>query len=57
MKPCLIAALIATLATTFALHSRQSVAAEIGWLSDVDAGFKEARGSGRPLLVMFRCVP
>ena len=30
---------------------------ETGWLSNVDTGFKEARGTGKPLLVMFRCVP
>lgn len=28
-----------------------------GWLASVDAGFKEARRTKKPLLVMFRCVP
>ena len=61
MKRCVIAVLISLVVlfvtATLTLQSGQSVAADTGWLSDVDAGFKEALRTGKPLLVMFRCVP
>ena len=29
-----------------------------GWIyEDIDAGYREARRTGKPLLVAFRCVP
>ena len=30
---------------------------ELLWLADVDAGFEAARSTGKPLLILFRCVP
>ena len=32
-------------------------AQEGGWLSNPDIGFRQSRETGKPLLVMFRCVP
>ena len=32
-------------------------AAKNGWLFDLDAGIAEAEKSGKPLMVVFRCVP
>jgi hypothetical protein len=32
-------------------------AAKNGWLIDLDAGITEAEKSGKPLMVVFRCVP
>ncbi len=40
-----------------ALLGIESQAQERGWLSSPDAGFRQARDSGKPLLFMFRCVP
>jgi len=28
-----------------------------GWLSDLDDGLVQAKKSGKPLMVVFRCVP
>jgi hypothetical protein len=32
-------------------------AAKNGWLIDLDAGITEVEKSGKPLMVVFRCVP
>ena len=34
-----------------------AVAAKYGWISDLDDGFAQAAKSGKPLMVVFRCVP
>jgi hypothetical protein len=32
-------------------------AAQYGWLSSLEEGKKQARESGKPLMVVIRCVP
>jgi hypothetical protein len=32
-------------------------AGQYGWLSSLDAGMTKARTSGKPLMVVIRCVP
>ncbi len=36
---------------------RNDPAARYGWLSSLEAGKAQARKSGKPLMVVFRCVP
>ena len=36
---------------------RQDPAAENGWLFSLGAGKSRARASGKPLMVVIRCVP
>jgi len=31
--------------------------ARFGWLTDYDAGIKEAKRTGKPMLLVFRCEP
>jgi len=39
-------------------YSLGDVAVKGSWIyNDVNAGFAQARKTGRPLLVVFRCVP
>ncbi len=58
---CLSRIPLLTAFSIFSLHTNAAQpipgGVDIAWLSSVDAGFKEARRTGKPLLVMFRCVP
>lgn len=53
--------LIATLLTTAALVPNDDqdarTAAKYGWMSDYQLAKKRAQTLGRPLMVVFRCVP
>jgi hypothetical protein len=45
-----------------ALHAQprgrgDAEAAKYGWISDLDEGIAQAAKSGKPLMVVFRCVP
>ena len=35
----------------------QREAREFGWLTDYANGIREAKASGRPIMLLFRCVP
>jgi hypothetical protein len=35
----------------------QDVAGEFGWLEDYQQGLMRARETGKPLMVVFRCIP
>jgi len=44
--------------TTKVLNDRTEVQAEGHWIyNDLPKGFEEATRTGRPMLVVFRCVP
>jgi hypothetical protein len=36
---------------------RDAGAARFGWLSTLEEGKAQARGNGKPLMVVLRCVP
>ncbi len=38
-------------------RNNQNPAPVAGWESDLAAGFAEAKKSGKPLMIVFRCVP
>ena len=47
--------LVAALASARTAEAQEKTPAPIpGWLPDLDAGFAEARRSGKPMLVVFR---
>ena len=47
---------IATLSVGWSLQDPDPEPAAL-WLSEVDAGMRAAESSGKPLLIVFRCVP
>jgi hypothetical protein len=44
-------------ASLMAQRGRGEPASRYGWISSLEAGKTEARKSGKPLLVVIRCVP
>jgi hypothetical protein len=58
----LVVILFAALATSVFAQRRPAVvnepeAAQNGWLSSLDEAKREAARNGKPLMVVFRCVP
>lgn len=50
-------ALLMTAAPTGAQRAREDEGKKYGWLSSLEEGKAEARRSGKPLMVVLRCVP
>ena len=61
-RPFVLGALAALLAMPSLADAQpgrrgQDSGAEYGWTSDYAAALNTARASGKPLMVVFRCVP
>jgi hypothetical protein len=60
MRTYLFGALAITLASAGVLSAQSpasKVAAQKGWLTDLDAARAQAAKTGKPLMVVFRCDP
>jgi len=54
----MMTALVFVLSTSpLAAQGRDANAAKYGWLSSLQAGKAQARETGKPLMVVLRCVP
>jgi hypothetical protein len=49
--------LLALLAVTGAAAAAEVDAAKYGWLADYAAGKAEAKRTGKPMMLVFRCEP